>query len=441
MGDATLLSARESDDLQRRAAGALLGRGLRAGDRVAFALTSSLDLLSAILGAARVGIVPVVLHAELLDHERDALLADADARVDVLDAAALSSLLDGPPVDLAPHPLARPMHYTSGTSGRPKGVWSGVLDEGDAKALYADESEQWHFAADDVHLVCSPLHHSASIRFAAGTLLAGGDVVLLEKFTPDGAVAAIEEHQPTTSFMAPAHLQRLGAHGWPNLSSFRLVAHAGSPCPSDLKRSALDAFPSGTLWEFYGATEGQLTACASEEWLERPGTVGRARSGRRLEIDDAGVVWCQAPAFARFEYWRDPAKTAAAWREDAFTVGDLGHLDDDGYLYLDGRRDDLIITGGVNVYPVEVEQVLAACPGVIEVAVFGVDDERWGQRVCAAVVIDGSFDVAVVKEWARDHVAGHKRPKDVYVIDVLPRTSTGKLRRLALPAVLGLDAP
>lgn len=312
MGDAACVTAEASEDAQRRASGALLARGLVAGDRVAFAVPSSLDLLAAILGASRAGIVPVVLDHALLDHERDALLADADAHLEVLDRATLASLLSGPPAELAPHPRARPMHYTSGTSGQPKGVWSGVLDDEAAAALVRDEAEQWTFAPDDVHLVCSPLHHSAAVRFAAGTLLAGGDVVLLDRFTAEDAVAAIATHRPTTAFMAPAHLHRLAAQGWPDLSSFRLLAHAGSPCPDGLKRDVLGAFPRGSVWEFYGATEGQLTACSPEEWLDRPGTVGRARSGRRLEVGEDGVVWCHVPPIARFEYWRDPVKTATS---------------------------------------------------------------------------------------------------------------------------------
>ncbi len=144
------------------------------------------------------------------------------------------------------------------------------------------------------------------------------------------------------------------------------------------------------------------------------------------------------PEHARFSYWNDPEKTAAAWRETphgpAFTVGDLGRLDEDGYLYLDGRRDDLVISGGVNVYPVEVENVLREHPGVEEVAVFGVSDDEWGQRVCAAVV--GTADATALDAFARDRLSPAKRPKEYFVVDALPHTATGKLRRLDLPSLL-----
>jgi long-chain acyl-CoA synthetase len=230
--------------------------------------------------------------------------------------------------------------------------------------------------------------------------------------------------------MVPAHLQRLFAHGHlPDLSSFRRLVHAGAPCPTPIKEAALAAFPADSVWEFYGATEGQFTACPPDDWLQHPGTVGRARPRRRLEVDDDGLIWCHVPAFARFEYWRDPERTEAAWRGDAFTAGDLGHLDE-GFLFLDSRRDDLIISGGVNVYPAEVENVLAALAGVEDVAVFGAPDERWGQRVCAAVV--GDVRPGAVVDHAHAHLSAYKCPKDVYLVDDLPRTGTGKVRRSRL---------
>lgn len=433
-----VLTAADAEDRQRRVAGGLHARGLGAGDRVALLTTSGGDMLAAVLGALRVGIVPVVLNAGLLDEERAVLLADADPAL-VVDDAGLAALLDAAPTELAPWPLARPMHYTSGTTGRAKGVWSGVLDEADAAALLAEERDLWGFEAGDVHLVNSPFHHSVAIRFAAGTLLAGGDVVVQGRFEAATAARALAEHRPTTTFFAPAHLQRLVAHGGlPSTSALRLVAHAGSACPPPLKHAAIEAFGVDAVWEFYGSTEGQFTACSSPEWLERPGTVGRARPGRHLDVDPDGTIWCEVPAHARFEYWRDPERTAAAWRPSragsdahgAFTVGDLGRLDDDGYLFIDGRRDDLVITGGVNVYPAEVEAVLAATDGVDEVAVFGRDDERWGQRVCAAFT--GTASPEVVRHAAEAHLAPYKRPKEVTRVAELPRTATGKVQRLLL---------
>ena len=439
-----VLTAADAEDCQRRVAGGLAAAGVGEGERVALLTTSGGDMLAAILGALRAGIVPVLLNAGLLPAERDALLADAQPAL-VVDDRGLAELLAGPPVDLAPHPRARPMHYTSGTTGAPKGVWSGLLDEHEAAALVAEERDLWGFAADDRHLVCSPFHHSVAIRFGGGTLLAGGTVVIPGPFDAARAAAAIDAHRPTTTFMVPAHLQRLFALGdLPDVASLRLLAHAGAPCPAPLKERAMATFGDDVVWEFYGSTEAQFTACAAPEWRRRPGTVGRARAHRRLAVDDDGTIWCEMPGHARFSYWRDPAKTAAAWRPvpgrpgpGACTVGDLGRLDADGYLSLDGRRDDLIITGGVNVCPAEVEHVLAGAAGVEEVAVFGVDDERWGQRVCAAVVGRARPDDVVAH--ARTHLAPYKRPKQVVVVDALPTTSTGKVQRTRLPAELGLD--
>jgi acyl-CoA synthetase (AMP-forming)/AMP-acid ligase II len=256
---------------------------------------------------------------------------------------------------------------------------------------------------------------------------------------------------PTAAFMVPTHLKRLLAS--PQLgaderwSSLRLLVHAGEPCPPALKRAAMARVGRDVLWEFYGSTEGQFTVCPPAEWLEHPGTVGRARPGRRLEIEgddgpaapgEVGPIWCHAPDFARFSYWDRPDATGAAWRGDAFTVGDLGHLDAAGYLYLSGRRDDLVITGGVNVYPAEVEAALAEVPGVREVAVFGLADETWGQRVCAAVIGDGLTEGAL-RQAAAERLAPHKRPKQYVLAEDLPHTATGKLQRGAVAAHLGLE--
>ncbi len=468
------LTAADAEARQRRIAGALQAGGLGAGHRVAFCLPSSADLLCAILGSTRAGIVPVLLNATLTDHERAPLVEDCQPGLVVDTPEALHALVSGPDAELAARPLTRPMHYTSGTSGRPKGVIGGPWDDATAARVLDDEADLWGFEGDDLHLVCSPLYHSVSARFAGATLLRGGTCLVMSRFDAATALGALRRERPTTAFMVPSHIQRLlgaaqlGADE--RFDSLRLLVHAGEPCPPGLKRAVMDRCLEGAVWEFYGSTEGQFTICSPEEWLERPGTVGRARPGRRLEIDpdglddpadlglgdgrgpgaddqgdegddgrDAGVIWCHAPAFSRFEYWRDPEATAAAWRGDAFTVGDIGRLDAGGYLYFSGRRQDLIISGGVNVYPAEVEAVLSEVPGVREVAVFGLPDPRWGQRVCAAVVADRALTPGDLEDVASRRLAPHKRPKQYAWAEDLPHTATGKLRRGAVARALGLS--
>jgi len=413
---------------------------LSPGDRVALLVPGSVAYVELVVSLLRRGFFPVPMDTELTDSERQGLLADVDPAVVVTTQEQLEELLAALPDDpsLGP-PRGRPIHLTSGTTGRSKGVWSGLLEPDEAEALLAEERELWGFSGDDVNLVLSPIHHSAPLRFAMGTRQAGGRIVLPGPFEPAAVTEAIESERPTSMFCVPAHLQRLFAHwdstGTPDLGCFRLVAHAGAPCPEWVKRRLIEEFPAGSTWEFYGSTEGQFTACRSEEWLERPGTLGRARPGRVMTVDEDGHLWCVVPPHARFGYLHDPGKTAAAWRETpdgpAFTVGDLGRIDEDGYVFLDGRREDLIISGGVNVYPAEVERVLGEVTGVEDVAVFGVDDDKWGQRVCAAVV--GPVDDSTLDAHAREHLAPAKRPKEYHRLDSLPRTPTGKVRRLDLP--------
>jgi len=441
-----VLTASDAEDRQRSLAGGLVAAGLGPGDRVALVGTPGAAMLCAVLAATRRGIIPVLTHGALLPAERAELLADAQCAA-VLDNAGVDLLAGSPPAELAPVPLARPMHYTSGTTGVPKGVSSGVLSEAEGAALIAEEISQWGFGPGDRHLVCSPMYHSVSVRFAGATLAAGGTVILPGAFDAHRVVDAIAATNPNTTFMVPAHLHRLaGIGGLGHLEGFRLVVHAGAPCPEGLKHELIAAAGAGAVWEFYGSTEGQCTVCPAGDWLERPGTVGQARANRTVSVDDDGTVWCEVPRWARFQYWRRPAATAAAWRQatrdpaafGAFTVGDLGRIDDDGYLYLDGRRHDLIITGGVNVYPAEVERTLLTAPGVVDVAVFARSDERWGQRVCAGVV--GDVDLGRLDAFARANLAPHKRPKEYHCSDGLPYTATGKLRRDSVASTLGLDA-
>lgn len=414
---------------------------LSPGDRVALLVAGSLEYLEVVIALLARGVVPVPLDPRLTPRERASVLRDVTPTL-VVDQPAQLAGLHARLRAGAEHgyglPLARPMHLTSGTTGAPKGVWSGVLSPEAAAALLAEERDLWAFTGTDVQLVISPLHHSAPLRFAMGTLLAGGRLVIPGGFDAARLTAAIEAERPTTAFCVPTHLQRLFTHwdavGTPDLSGFRMLAHAGAACPTAVKQRLIEAFPEGSTWEFYGSTEGQFTACRSEEWVARPGTVGRARPGRVLSVAEDRTIWCTVPEHARFTYFNAPEKTAAAWRDTpdgpAFTVGDHGRLDAEGYLYLDGRREDLVISGGVNVYPAEVEDVLAHHPGVREVAVFGMPDDDWGQRVCAAVV--GTATEAELRELASAELAPAKRPKAYLFLPELPHTATGKVRRLDL---------
>ena len=417
-----------------------------------FRLGSSANLICAVLGAARSGVIPVMLNATLTATERAALVADASPKVTVLDEVALARLMEGRAAELAPYPLTRPMHYTSGTTGTPKGVTTGIWDEATARAVFEDEAAVWHFDPADLHMVCSPMYHTVSVRFSTGTLLRGGSLAILSRFDAHTAIGVLRALRPSTAFLVPTHLQRILTSGKLErdevFDSLRFLAHAGAPCPPAIKRATMDRVRPGALWEFYGSTEGQFAVCSPEDWLAHPGTVGRARAGRRLSIvaldddhdegDGSGTVWCDMPPFARFRYFGNDAATAAAWRGTACTVGDLGRLDDDGFLYLTGRRQDLIISGGVNVYPAEVEAALSAVRGVKELAVFALPDAAWGQKVCVAYVADRSVDERELVAVAESNLAPYKRPKLYVRAPDLPHTATGKLLRRALPEHLGL---
>ena len=426
----------EADVLAARFVAGLHSQGVKIGEQVAFRAPNSPALLVAIFGCLRAGFAPIVLSAKLTTHERESMLADVTPSA-VIDDETCRNLLalevdpgDVPALD--DRFQCRPLHFTSGTTGRPKAVWSGWLNEDASEGLRRDELDCWGFTSADEHWVCSPLSHSAPLRFALYTLLAVGVVHVPGDFDAIEVRAALEGGV-TSTFMAPAQLQRVLDGGPLAAERLRLLAHAGSACPEQLKRTAIDVFGAAVVVEFYGSTEGQFTVCPSAEWLSHPGTVGRTRPGRRMKVVD-GQLWCEPPAFARFEYWGDPAKTAAAWDGAWFSVGDLGRIDDEGFVYIEGRRSDLIITGGVNVYPAEVERILAELDGVGDVCVVGLDDPQWGQRVCA--VISGDVTNDEVEAFATEHLAFYKRPKTIYLVDALPLTHSGKIDRQAVAAAL-----
>jgi long-chain acyl-CoA synthetase len=423
-----------------------------------------------VLAAASLeGVVAVPLPPDLPATERAGIVDDADPRAMVVDptvaddpapttsvrvhAVTADDLAALPGTDpTADRPRTRPMTYTSGTTGRRKGVHVGVHDPDWGRAIVDAERAAFDARHGTCHLVVSPLYHSGPFRFALVTALLGGGLSVLGGFDVDRFRDALRTLRPSSMFCVPTQLTRWLGHPAAtadDLASLDLLAHAGAPCPEGTKRRLLELAPDGSVWEFYGATEGQFTTCPPATWLAAPGTVGHARPGHRLEVrdddgrpvgtDQVGTVWCHAPEHARFTYWRDPARTVAAWDGDAFTVGDLGSLDAAGRLRLAGRPGDLVITGGVNVYPAEVERHLIDLPGVAEAAVFGVPDPDWGQRVVAAVVPD--LDAELAGDELRARLGTRLRrtevPKAIAIVAALPRTTMGKLDRRELQAMPG----
>jgi long-chain acyl-CoA synthetase len=459
------ISFEELNLRQSRLAGAFKSAGLARGDRIAVLSKNRPEYLEVTIAALRAAIVPVPINALLTPPEIEYILEDSGARwlftdrtfeqlpdldrIVTFGDAYERCLFEEEPVTLSDVALGRPMHYTSGTTGSPKGVWVEPYDADKGQEVSTRFRELWGLRADERHLVVSPLAHSAPHRFALRTLEAGGMVVLQPKFEAREVAAAIELFGITSAFMVPTHLERiLDLSARHDASSIRMLAHAGAPIREETKRRAIEFFPDGALWEFYGSTEGQATRISSEEWLRNPGSVGKPLPGGRIDVIDderneqrgrgeVGEVWVHDPSGERFRYWNDDERTRQAWRGDSFTVGDLGYLDHDGYLFLTGRRHDTIITGGINVYPQEVERVLHQHPSVGEVVVYGVAHDEWGQEVHAAIVPAQNmpFDVELLQGWAREHLAGFKCPRRFHIVDALERTPTGKLKRTPPPGV------
>ncbi|MGH9016330.1 MAG: AMP-binding protein [Acidimicrobiales bacterium] len=448
--------------------------GVGPGQRVAVMLGNGPEAFAAWFGAARRGALVVPVSTRLTAPEATYIVGDAGADVLVHDgtaaavATAEASVAAGVEVDAtvlsegAPSPpddayLGSPvttMSYTSGTTGRPKGI-ARAAPAATREAAPNPFASFWGLRPHDVHLMCGPGYHMAPSAYAQMSLVEGGTVVVMTRFDATEALRLIEAERVTTAQMVPAHFIRILEADWAayDRSSMRTILHAAAPCPVPVKRRIIDVFPDGVVWEFYGASEGMASVISPEEWLAKPGSVGRPfpglsvcildDEGAELAPGEVGAVYISAFPGHRFGYHNDSEKTAGAWRDDFFTVGDMGWLDEDGYLFLADRRTDLILSGGVNVYPAEVETALVEDDAVVDAAVFALPDERMGQKVHAVVELRSGEprDAEALLLRLADRLADYKRPRAIEFVDVLPREENGKVMKARLRAERMEPAP
>jgi long-chain acyl-CoA synthetase len=352
------------------------------------------------------------------------------------------------------------MFYTSGTTGRPKGVKGKSPGAGDGpppiqamQMMTGGLTTMLQIPADGTTFICGPVYHSAQWAFSFLPLMAGSRVLMRHKFDAAEALELIDQYQVTNTHLVPTQFRRMLKVDAERRAAFRgdslkVVWHGAAPCPPEVKRAMIDWW-GPVVSEYYGSTEGSIVAMSSaEEWLERPGTVGKPSPTVKIQIFDedgepappgtAGEIYVRSLMGADFEYHNEPEKTAAVHKEPGlFTFGDIGYFDDDGYLYLSDRKIDMIISGGVNIYPAEIEGVLASHPAVQDVAVFGIPNEEYGEEVKAAVTLNVGYsgDDALTDELmvhCREHLAGYKTPRSVDYVDEMPRHETGKLYKRLL---------
>ena len=455
--------------------------GIAIGDRVAVLLENCLLYLPLAWGAQRAGLRLVPIATHLTPGEVDYILGDSGARMLVTSpalaetaarlqmrnipaAARLATapvpgfadlgeiLRDMPATPIPDQAEGIEMLYSSGTTGRPKGILKALPDIpfGIPTPGYLFAAELFGFDARTVYLSPAPLYHAAPLLFCMRVLRFGGTIVVMEKFDAGECLRLIEAWAVTHGQWVPTMFIRMlrlpeDVRKRRDISSLRCAIHAAAPCPPHVKRAMIDWF-GPIILEYYAGSEGNgLTLIDSREWLDHPGSVGRARIGSLHICDEAGqelppetdgvVYFSDGPEFS---YHNDPERTAESRNADGWsTLGDIGHLDGEGYLYLTDRRVNLIISGGVNIYPQEVEDLLLSHPAVLDAAVIGVPDEEFGESVKAVVhpVDMGAAQAGLEAEliaWCRSGLSAVKCPRSIDFDDNLPRQENGKLYKRLL---------
>ncbi|WP_164477931.1 AMP-binding protein [Nocardioides pantholopis] len=479
--DGQSISYGEMRDDANRVSNFLWSRGLKPEQTVATLLPNSYQLMAVVRGATQIPLYLTPVNWHLTAAEISYVLTDSGARVlftaePFMELARTAVAEAGLPpetvvaVDVVPpgagSRLSGPvraaaattppnqgagnrMLYTSGTTGRPKAVRRPLRGISPVEAAGSALARAERYGADHedgVFLGVAPMYHASPLAYADQALDVGHRVVLLERWTRDGALAAIAEHGVTWLYLVPLMMQELltlpeAERDAARVRSLRSIVHTAAPCPPHVKRAMID-WLGPILVEVYGGTEGSATVITSPEWLTHVGSVGRPLPHVSVRILDearnevptgqVGTVYFRNDELA-FVYLGDPEKTAASRLDGHVTLGDLGRFDEDGYLYLSDRAADLIISGGVNIYPAEVEHALVELPGVSDACVVGRPDDRWGESVHAVVVLDrpGTAEdlAASLTAELRVKIAGYKIPRSWDFVDALPRSAAGKLLR------------
>ena len=461
----------------------LRARGVQPFDPVATLTSNSAELFQTLLAVFQGGWQYVGLNTHLTADEVGYILADSGAKALVADAAfgdvaseaaeaagvpidgriaigvipgfaSLDDVLSGQPDTTPQNRVAGQfMQYTSGTTGRPKAVQRDLpqFDPETWVAAYSVNLTRYDIevGGDAVHLVTSPMYHLSPLSFGYFSLHLEHTVVLMQKWDAERALQLIDRYGVTDVAMVPTQLHRLMAlpeavRAKYDVSSLRQVIHAAAPCPVDLKWRLFE-WLGPVIYEFYGASEGGGTLATPQDWLAHPGTVGTPWPGAGIKIlDDDGnelpagtVGTVYLKLMGEFAYKGDPGKTAANRCGDFFTVGDMGELDDEGFLYLRDRKIDMVVSGGVNIYPAEVEAALLSHPKVGDAAVFGIPDDEWGEVVKAvvepAVGVEPSPELAVeLLAHCEGRLARYKLPRSLDFVGVMPRDPNGKLYKRTL---------
>jgi long-chain acyl-CoA synthetase len=466
------LTWRELDEATTRSGNGIEALGGVPGSHVAICVSNRIEFVVALIGAWRAGCAYTPLKTGWTADEVGAVLDDAHTTVVITDrdGARDAALSRGTPVidvdlaydawlaDQSDQPLSDDrcgykMPYTSGTTGRPKGVvmrGSGTTPFEAGWAGIAYWAEALELPGDGVHLFCSRLFNGAPQTFGFGAMARGATLRLMRQWDPELALGELRRPDVTSTIMVPTMFRQIlslpaEVRGTELPASLRTVLHGGEPCPVPVKQAIAEVL-GDVLVEYYGFTEGGMTVVRRDEWRDRPGTVGRPLPGMAVEIrdeagrpvstDTEGTVYF-APSKGRlFHYQGDDAKTEGAHVGDAFTVGDIGRLDGDGFLYLCGRAAEIVVSAGVNVYPAEVDQALSDVPGIADLAAVGAPDDERGEVIAVFVQLLPDADRGTVLSnldaTAAERLAPYKRPRAIHVIDEIPRDQTGKLLRRVL---------